>query len=123
MTTTPQASPRIAAIIPCYNEALAIGQVLDAFHVALPEAALFVFDNNSTDGTADVARAHGAQVIHVHLRGKGNVVRRMFADVEADIYVMVDGDATYDVSSVRQMIDALRLCCTNPAPRTVSLGT
>lgn len=98
---------RIAVIVPCFNEALAIGQVLDEFQHALPEAALHVFDNRSTDNTATAARAAGAIVTPVQLRGKGNVVRRMFADVEADVYVMVDGDATYDVSNVRQHIDLL----------------
>jgi glycosyltransferase involved in cell wall biosynthesis len=97
----------IAVVIPCFNEALAIGQVLQAFQRELPEATLHVFDNNSTDGTADVAAAHGADVIHVQLRGKGNVVRRMFADVEADVYIMVDGDATYDISSIREHISLL----------------
>lgn len=97
----------IAVILPCFNEALAIGQVLDEFKRALPEAALHVFDNRSTDDTAAVARAAGAAVTPVQLRGKGNVVRRMFADVEADVYVMVDGDATYDVSNIRQHIDLL----------------
>lgn len=77
------------------------------FRADLPEAQIHIFDNNSTDGTAEVARAHGARVVHVPLRGKGNVVRRMFADVEADIYVMVDGDATYDLSTVREMIRML----------------
>lgn len=98
---------RIAAIIPCYNEALAIPKVVADFRADLPEAQIHIFDNNSTDGTAEVARAHGARVVHVPLRGKGNVVRRMFADVEADIYVMVDGDATYDLSTVREMIRML----------------
>ncbi|HZF84873.1 MAG TPA: glycosyltransferase family 2 protein [Burkholderiaceae bacterium] len=95
---------RIAAVIPCYNEALAIPQVIAEFRAALPQAEIHVFDNASTDDTAAVARAHGAQVTHVALRGKGNVVRRMFADVEADVYVMVDGDATYDLSTVRELI-------------------
>lgn len=98
----------IAVVIPCFNEALAIGQVLDAFHADLPEAALHVFDNNSTDNTAGVAAAHGACVTRVLSRGKGNVVRRMFADVEADVYVMVDGDATYDTSQVRLMVQQLQ---------------
>lgn len=98
---------KIAVVVPCFNEALAIGQVLDGFKAALPEARLYVFDNNSTDGTRVVAEAHGATVIHVPLRGKGNVVRRMFADVEADVYVMVDGDATYDAPSARKLIDTL----------------
>lgn len=95
---------RIAAVIPCYNEALAIPQVIAEFRAALPQAEIHVFDNASTDDTAAVARAHGALVTHVGLRGKGNVVRRMFADVEADVYVMVDGDATYDLSTVRELI-------------------
>lgn len=98
---------RIAAVIPCFNEALAITQVVDEFRAALPEAAIHVFDNNSTDDTAAVARAAGATVTHVALRGKGNVARRMFADVEADVYVMVDGDATYDVGQVRRLIDLM----------------
>ena len=98
---------RIAAVIPCFNEALAITQVVEEFRAALPEAEIHVFDNNSTDDTAAVARAAGAAVTHVALRGKGNVARRMFADVEADVYVMVDGDATYDVSEVRRLVDLL----------------
>ncbi|MBO9514196.1 MAG: glycosyltransferase [Variovorax sp.] len=98
---------RIAAVIPCYNEALAIAQVIEEFRAALPEAEIHVFDNNSTDDTAAVARAHGALVTHVALRGKGNVARRMFADVEADVYVMTDGDATYDLGEVRRLIDML----------------
>ncbi|MDM0082942.1 glycosyltransferase family 2 protein [Variovorax sp. J31P179] len=98
---------RIAAVIPCFNEALAIAQVVSEFQASLPEAEIHVFDNNSTDDTAAVARAAGARVTHVPLRGKGNVARRMFADVEADVYVMVDGDATYDVGEVRQLIELM----------------
>ena len=98
---------RIAAVIPCFNEALAIAQVVGEFRAALPEAEIHVFDNNSTDDTAAVARAAGANVTHVALRGKGNVARRMFADVEADVYVMVDGDATYDVGEVRRLIELM----------------
>lgn len=98
---------RIAAVIPCYNEALAIAQVVDEFRAVLPGIEIHVFDNASTDGTASVARAAGAQVTHVALRGKGNVARRMFADVEADIYVMVDGDATYDLGGLRHLVDTL----------------
>jgi glycosyltransferase involved in cell wall biosynthesis len=100
-------SLRIAAIIPCYNEALAITQTVAEFRQHLPQAQIHVFDNNSSDNTTEVARAAGAQVTQVLLRGKGNVVRRMFADVEADIYVMADGDATYDLARVGEMIERL----------------
>ena len=99
--------PRIAVLVPCYNEAQTIGQVIDDFRRALPTAALYVFDNNSKDGTSEVARRHGAQVVHVGLQGKGNVVRRMFADVEADVYVMVDGDATYEAAAAPALVQAL----------------
>lgn len=98
---------RIAAVIPCYNEALSIAQVVAQFRAALPEAELHVFDNNSSDDTAAIARASGALVTHVAAPGKGNVVRRMFADVEADVYVTVDGDATYDVASAPRLVDLL----------------
>ncbi|MDN8612382.1 glycosyltransferase family 2 protein [Variovorax ginsengisoli] len=108
MTERFDSSPlRIAAVIPCFNEALAIAQVVSEFQASLPEAEIHVFDNNSTDDTAAVARAAGARVTHVPLRGKGNVARRMFADVEADVYVMVDGDATYDVGEVRRLIELM----------------
>ena len=98
---------RIAVIVPCFNEALAIGQTLDELKVSLPQADLHVFDNNSTDDTCAIALAHGAVVTSVKLRGKGNVVRRMFADVDADIYVMVDGDATYDTAQLQAHVDML----------------
>jgi glycosyltransferase involved in cell wall biosynthesis len=98
---------KVAVLIPCFNEALAIAQVIQGFRSSLPSARIYVFDNASTDRTVDVARAAGAVVRTVGLRGKGNVVRRMFADVDADIYVLVDGDATYDASSAPLMIDRL----------------
>jgi glycosyltransferase involved in cell wall biosynthesis len=98
---------RVAVVVPCHNEELTVGPVIQDFRQALPEAAVHVFDNLSTDRTAEVARNNGAQVWRVGLKGKGNVVRRMFADVDADVYVMVDGDATYHAPSVRKMIDAL----------------
>lgn len=101
-------SPRIAVIVPCYNESVAITQVVHGFRRSLPSAQIWVFDNNSTDGTAAVARAAGATVRTVALQGKGHVVRRMFADVDADIYVMVDGDATYDADAAPALI---RLLC------------
>ncbi|MEJ1170066.1 glycosyltransferase family 2 protein [Variovorax sp. CCNWLW235] len=102
-----RAPMRIAAVIPCYNEALSIAQVVAQFKAALPDAEIHVFDNNSTDDTAAIARASGAFVTHVAAPGKGNVVRRMFADVEADVYVTVDGDATYDVASAPRLVNAL----------------
>lgn len=94
----------VAVVIPCFNEALSIGMVLNSFREHLPGARLYVFDNQSTDETASIAKAEGAEVIHVKLRGKGNVVRRMFADIDADIYVMVDGDATYEIAHIKEHI-------------------
>lgn len=99
--------PRIAVLIPCYNEAQAIGQVVADFLAALPTATVYVYDNNSTDGTRDVARAAGAVVRTETLQGKGNVVRRMFADIEAEVYVLVDGDGTYDAASASKMVELL----------------
>jgi glycosyltransferase involved in cell wall biosynthesis len=98
---------KIALLVPCYNEAVAVAQVVADFRAALPEATIFVYDNNSTDQTAAAARAAGAEVFRENRQGKGFVVRRMFTDVEADIYVLVDGDATYDAPSVRAMIARL----------------
>lgn len=99
---------RIAVLIPCFNEAAAIGKVVADFRAALPDATIFVYDNNSTDGTAEAARAAGAVVSHEPLQGKGHVVRRMFADIEADIYVLVDGDDTYDAGAAPRMVELLR---------------
>jgi glycosyltransferase involved in cell wall biosynthesis len=98
---------RIAVLVPCYNEAAAIAQVVTGFRQALPSARILVFDNNSTDDTVAIARKAGAETRHVTRQGKGNVVRRMFADVEADLYVMVDGDATYDAASAPRLIEKL----------------
>lgn len=91
--------PRLAVLVPCYNESLTIAQVVGDFRAALPTAHIYVYDNNSTDGTAEVARAAGAIVRIEPRQGKGNVVRRMFGDVEADIYILVDGDGTYDAAA------------------------
>jgi len=99
--------PEIAIIVPCLNEEVAIGQVVDAFRRHLPECVVFVYDNGSTDRTVEVARSHGAIVRSEPLKGKGNVVRRMFADVEADVYVMVDGDSTYDAAAAPALIQKL----------------
>ena len=98
---------RLAVLVPCYNEEPTVGTVVKHFRDALPGATIYVYDNNSRDGTADVARAAGAVVRHEPLPGKGNVVRRMFADIEADIYLLVDGDATYDAASAPAMVDKL----------------
>jgi glycosyltransferase involved in cell wall biosynthesis len=99
--------PHVAVVVPCYNEAATIAQVVADFGRVLPDADIFVFDNRSSDDTARIAADAGARVVHVPLQGKGNVVRRMFADVEADIYVMVDGDATYDANAAPRLIERL----------------
>jgi len=98
---------RIAVVVPCYNEEVTVGAVIDGFRNAMPLASIHIFDNLSTDRTAEIASAKGAHVWHVGHKGKGNVVRRMFADVDADVYVMVDGDATYHAPSVGRLVDTL----------------
>lgn len=108
VTHTRRAETRIAVILPCYNEEAAIAQTVAAFRAALPDAAIYVYDNNSRDRTVEVARAAGAVVRTERMQGKGNVVRRMFADVDADIYVMADGDATYDASAAPAMLAKMR---------------
>jgi glycosyltransferase involved in cell wall biosynthesis len=102
-----EATIRIAVLVPCFNEAAAIGQVVHDFRAALPMAEVYVYDNNSSDDTVAIANAAGAHVRSERHQGKGHVVRRMFADVDADIYVMVDGDATYDAASAPAMISKL----------------
>jgi glycosyltransferase involved in cell wall biosynthesis len=97
----------VAILVPCYNEERAIAKVVGDFRSALPEATIYVYDNNSTDGTVAAARQAGAVVRRETHQGKGYVVRRMFNDIEADIYVLVDGDATYDAPSAPKMIDKL----------------
>ena len=94
-------------LVPCCNEQATVAKVIGDFKAALPKAAIFVFDNNSTDNTPRAARLAGATVFHETRQGKGFVVRRMFTDIEADIYVLVDGDATYDAPSIRAMIERL----------------
>jgi hypothetical protein len=103
----PNPRPAIAVLVPCYNEEAAIGTVVRDFRRALPAATIYVYDNNSTDRTVEVARAAGAVVRGEPLQGKGHVVRRMFADVEADLYVLVDGDDTYDAASAPMLIERL----------------
>ena len=100
-------APRVAVLIPCYNEEVAIPRVVAAFRAALPDATIYVYDNNSKDGTAAAARAAGAVVRNEQLQGKGHVVRRMFADIEADAYVLVDGDDTYDAAAAPEMLRLL----------------
>jgi len=104
MTTS---SMRVAVLVPCFNEEAAIATVVGDFRKALPSAKVYVFDNNSTDRTVAVAREAGAEVRRERKQGKGHVVRRMFADVDADVYVLVDGDATYDAPSAPRMIEKL----------------
>jgi glycosyltransferase involved in cell wall biosynthesis len=101
------AAYQVAVLVPCYNEEHAVAKVVADFHAALPEAAIYVYDNNSTDNTVAAARAAGAVVRRETYQGKGHVVRRMFNDIEADIYVLVDGDATYDAASAPAMVDKL----------------
>jgi glycosyltransferase involved in cell wall biosynthesis len=98
---------KIAVLVPCYNEEAAIATVVEDFRAALPGADIYVYDNNSKDQTAARAREAGAVVRNESRQGKGNVVRRMFADIEADIYVLVDGDATYDAGASPRMISAM----------------
>lgn len=104
-TGVQEVGPRIAVLLPCYNEAAAIGQTVAGFAAALPGATIYVFDNNSSDDSRAVALAAGAVVRSVRQQGKGHVVRRMFADVDADIYVMADGDATYEAAAAPAMIE------------------
>ena len=96
---------RIAVLIPCYNEAVTIGKVVSDFRAALPESVIYVYDNNSTDGTAEIAEKAGAVVRHEYQQGKGNVIRRMFREIEAECYIMTDGDDTYPAEYAREMAD------------------
>jgi glycosyltransferase involved in cell wall biosynthesis len=100
-------SPKIAVVLPCYNEEAAIGATVAGFRAALPGATIYVYDNNSADRTSEIAAQAGAVVRMERQQGKGHVVRRMFADIDADVYVMADGDLTYDPKSAPQMVDLL----------------
>ena len=103
----PNPGRSIAVLIPCHNEEATIKSVISAFRQALPAAAIYVYDNNSTDDTARLAAAAGAIVRHERHQGKGNVVRRMFADIDADVYLLADGDLTYDATAAGALVDAL----------------
>ncbi len=96
---------KIAVLIPCYNESITIKNVIKDFQSALPEASIYVYDNNSTDGTDNIAREAGAVVRYEYRQGKGNVIRSMFRDIDADCYLMVDGDSTYSSEDARKMVD------------------
>jgi len=102
--TDSSAAPRIAILVPCYNESATVQKVVRDFRAAIPEATVYVFDNNSTDGTADLARAAGAVVVREKKQGKGHVVAAMFEKVDADFYIMVDGDDTYPADRVRDLL-------------------
>ena len=105
---TERADPTVAVILPCYNEGAAIATVVADFQRALPGATVYVYDNNSTDETADAARRAGAVVRRETMQGKGNVIRRAFSDVDAEIYLMADGDGTYDAARAPEMVSRLR---------------
>ena len=95
---------KIAVLIPCYNESATIAKVIADYRAVLPEATIYVYDNNSSDGTDKIARAAGAEVRYEHRQGKGNVIRSMFRDIEADCYLMIDGDDTYPAENARDMV-------------------
>lgn len=98
---------KIAVLIPCYNEELSIEKVIKDFKKELPEADIYVYDNNSKDKTVEIAKNAGAIIRHEYNQGKGNVVRRMFREVDADVYVMVDGDDTYPADEVHKLIEPI----------------
>ncbi len=96
---------KIAVLIPCYNESITIKKVIEDYKKALPEAVIYVYDNNSTDNTAEIAESAGAVVRYEYRQGKGNVIRSMFRDIEAECYLMIDGDDTYPAEDARKMVD------------------
>jgi glycosyltransferase involved in cell wall biosynthesis len=100
-------NPSIAVLVPCYNEELTVGKVVDDFHRVLPDAEVWVYDNNSSDRTGEIARAHGAHVKFEPRQGKGNVVRQMIRDIDADYYIMVDGDDTYPAEEAPKLLQPL----------------
>lgn len=96
---------KIAVLVPCYNESATIEKVIQDFKSALPDAVIYVYDNNSSDGTAEIAEKAGAVVRHEYAQGKGNVIRRMFREIDAEVYIMADGDDTYPASAAPAMIE------------------
>ena len=96
---------KIAVLIPCYNESKTIEKVVKDFKKALPDADIYVYDNNSTDGTDEIAKKAGAIVRYEYRQGKGNVIRTMFREIDADCYLMIDGDDTYPAESAKEMCD------------------
>ena len=96
---------KVAVLIPCYNESKTIEKVIKDFKAVLPDAKIYVYDNNSTDGTDEIARRNGAIVRYEHQQGKGNVIRRMFRDIDAECYIMTDGDDTYPAANAPEMVD------------------
>lgn len=96
---------KIAVLIPCYNESATIQKVINDYSEALPEATIYVYDNNSSDATADIAKVAGAIVRYEYRQGKGNVIRSMFREIEAESYLMIDGDDTYPSENAREMIN------------------
>lgn len=98
---------KIAVLIPCYNESVTIKKVIEDYKRALPEAVIYVYDNNSTDGTGEIAAAAGAKVVREYRQGKGNVIRSMFRDIEAECYLMIDGDDTYPAENAREMVNCV----------------
>lgn len=96
---------KIAVLIPCYNESMTIAKVVSDFREVLPEATIYVYDNNSTDGTDEIAREAGAVVRYEHKQGKGNVIRTMFREIDAEVYLMIDGDDTYPAAAARKMVE------------------
>lgn len=107
MEATIVENPRIAVLIPCYNESVTIKKVIEDYKRELPEAAIYVYDNNSTDGTDKIAKAAGAEVRYEYRQGKGNVIRTMFREIEADCYLITDGDDTYPAEDARQLVDCV----------------
>ena len=93
---------KVAVLVPCYNEELTIGAVIDDFKSVMPNADIYVYDNNSKDKTSEIAEAKGAIVCHEYKQGKGNVIRSMFREIEADCYIMVDGDDTYPAADTKK---------------------